>query len=185
MSRPVERISVGLVGCAKDKAGTARPARLLYDSQLFRAASAYAAARYDHWRILSGRHYVLHPDEVIEPYDQPVAGMVKAVREHWASMVEAALRCGGNYATEGRVNWPELPGPELRLGQWIMDGQAQGIDRRVDLWFHAGAAYADPIRALLATTMRDVPYDVHAPLAGLGIGQQLAWYKRQAQPALF
>jgi hypothetical protein len=184
MSRPVERISVGLVGCAKDKAGTARPARLLYDSQLFRLASTYAAARYDHWRILSGRHYVLHPDEVIEPYDQPVAGMVKAVREHWASMVEAGLRCGHNYATEGRVNWPDRPYPELRLGGWLFDAPP-GVQRRVDLWFHAGAAYVDPVRHHLATRMPDLPYDLHAPLAGLGIGQQLAWYKQQAQPALF
>jgi hypothetical protein len=90
-----------------------------------------------------------------------------------------------NYATEGRVNWPALPGPELRLGEWIMAAPA-GVTRRVDVWFHAGAAYADPIRALLAATMREVPYDVHVPLAGLGIGQQLAWYgRRHDQAVLF
>ena len=84
-----------------------------------------------------------------------------------------------------RKNWPALPGPELRLGEWIEAGQAAGIDRRVDLWFHAGADYADPIRELLAARMREVPYEVHAPLAGMMIGQQLAWYREQAQPALF
>lgn len=185
MSRPVERISVGLVGCAATKAPAAQPTRLLYRSELFRRASAYAARTYDHWFVLSARHYLLHPDELIEPYDKTLARMPKWEREHWASMVEAGLRCGHNYATEGRVNWPALPGPELRLGEWIMAAPA-GVTRRVDLWFHAGAAYADPVRALLAATMREVPYDVHVPLAGLGIGQQLAWYgARHDQAVLF
>jgi hypothetical protein len=40
------------------------------------------------------------------------------------------------------------------------------------LWFHAGALY----RMAIA---RVVTHQVHAPLAGLGIGQQLAWYRRQ------
>jgi hypothetical protein len=185
MSRPVERISIGLVGCAATKAETAAPARRLYISDLFRKASAYAEATYDLWLIMSAQHYLLHPDEVIEPYDKRVDRMPKSEREHWASMVESGLRCGHNYHTEGRVRWPARDYPELRLGEWMQEGRELGIDRRVDLWFHAGAAYVDPLRRLMETTMRDVPYDVHAPLASMGIGQQLAWYKRQAQPALF
>jgi hypothetical protein len=185
MSRPVERVSVGLVGCAASKAETARPARELYISDLFRKASAYAEARYDHWRIMSAQHYLVHPAEVIEPYDRRVDRMRKPERDHWAAMVELGLRCGHNYATEGRVSWPRRDYPELLLGRWIDEGRELGIDRRVDLWFHAGAGYVDPVRALLAGAMRDVPYDVHAPLAHMGIGQQLGWYRRQAQPALF
>ena len=41
------------------------------------------------------------------------------------------------------------------------------------LWFHAGALYRDAIT-------RVVPHQVRFPLAGLGIGQQLAWYRRHA-----
>ena len=180
MSRPVERISIGLVGCAATKAETAAPARRLYISDLFRKASAYAEATYDLWRIMSAQHYLLHPDEVIEPYDKRVDRMPKWEREHWASMVESGLRCGHNYCTEGRVRWRHRDYPELRLGEWMEEGRELGIDRHVDLSFHFGAAYVDPVRRLMETTMRDVPYDVHAPLASMGIGQQLAWYKRQA-----
>lgn len=185
MVRPVERVSVGLVACAATKAAAPAPARLLYVSELFRRASAYAAATYDHWLILSARHYLLHPDERIAPYDATVAGMPKVPREHWASLVELGLRCGVGYRTEGRLDWPARPVPDLMLGEWIEEGRAAGVDRRVDLWFHAGAAYVEPVRYHLATRMPDVPYDLHVPLAGLGIGQQLAWYGRQVQPALF
>jgi len=40
------------------------------------------------------------------------------------------------------------------------------------LWFHAGVLYREAIS-------RVVPHQVRFPLAGLGIGEQLAWYHRQ------
>jgi hypothetical protein len=39
------------------------------------------------------------------------------------------------------------------------------------LWFHAGALYAAAIAPVVTLPVR-------APLAGLRIGQQLAWYRR-------
>ena len=44
------------------------------------------------------------------------------------------------------------------------------------LWFHAGALYRTAIAPV-------VVHQVRAPLAGLGIGQQLAWYRRHAEAA--
>ena len=41
------------------------------------------------------------------------------------------------------------------------------------LWFHAGALYRDAIAPV-------VPHQVRFPLVGLGIGEQLAWYRRHA-----
>jgi hypothetical protein len=180
----VERISIGLVGCAATKAETPQPARLLYRSELFRRASAYAEAHYDHWFILSARHYLVHPDEELAPYDQTLSAMTVADRAHWASIVESGVRLGYGCNTEGRLHWPVLPAPRLLIGQWITDGAEQEIARRVDLWFHAGADYVTPFVEHL-TRMPDLPYDVHTPLAGLGIGQQLRWYADQAQPSLF
>jgi len=43
------------------------------------------------------------------------------------------------------------------------------------LWFHAGALYREAIAPVVA---HQVPF----PLAGLGIGQQLAWYRDHACP---
>ena len=44
------------------------------------------------------------------------------------------------------------------------------------LWFHAGALYRDAIAPVVA-------HQVRSPLAGLGIGEQLAWYHRHAEAA--
>ena len=41
------------------------------------------------------------------------------------------------------------------------------------LWFHAGALYRDAIAPVVA-------HQVRFPLASLGIGQQLAWYRQHA-----
>jgi uncharacterized protein DUF6884 len=171
----VERISVGLVACASTKAASPQPARLLYRSELFRRASEYAAATYDHWFILSARHYLVHPDERLAPYDQRVDQMNVSDREHWGATVEAGIRLGYGCMTDGRLDWPAQPAPRLRLGQWMQEGRDAGIDRRVDVWFHAGAAYVTPIAGRIAR-LPDLPYDLHMPLAHLGIGHQLAWY---------
>ena len=177
-----ERISVGLVACASTKVASPQPARLLYQSPLFRAASAYAAAAYDHWFILSARHYLVHPDEPLEPYDQALQSMTKADRDHWGAMVESGLRLGYGCMTEGRTWWPQFPAPRLQVGQWLMDAP-KGVTRRVDVWFHAGADYVGPVLAQLARMA--LPYDLHTPLAHLGIGQQLAWYNEHPPPRLF
>jgi len=42
------------------------------------------------------------------------------------------------------------------------------------LWFHAGALYRDAIAPVVA-------HQVRFPLASLGIGQQLAWYRQHAR----
>ena len=44
------------------------------------------------------------------------------------------------------------------------------------LWFHAGALYRDMIAPVVA-------HRVRFRLAGLGIGEQLAWYRRHAEAA--
>ena len=44
------------------------------------------------------------------------------------------------------------------------------------LWFHAGALYRDAIAPVVA-------HQVRFPLAGLGISEQLAWYRRHAEAA--
>lgn len=60
---------VGLVGCASQKLQRRAPAREHYVSQLFKKASAYAELTCDRWYILSAKHGLVRPDEIIEPYD--------------------------------------------------------------------------------------------------------------------
>ena len=174
----VQRITIGLVACAATKATSAQPARLLYRSPLFRAASSYAAAVYDYWFVLSARHYLVHPDEELEPYDATLNRMTRDDREHWGRYVEGNLRLGHGARTEGRRTWP-VTTPRLQAAAWAL-AAPEGTVRRAGLWFHAGAAYTAPIIAAIAS---ESLFEVHTPLAGLGIGQQLAWYTAHSNHA--
>ena len=61
--------TVVLVGCGKKKLAHAAPAKDLYTGDLFRKARAYAERVGDDWGILSAKHWLLLPDQVVEPYD--------------------------------------------------------------------------------------------------------------------
>jgi cytoplasmic iron level regulating protein YaaA (DUF328/UPF0246 family) len=103
---------VGLVGCASQKLKREAPARELYVSTLFKKASAYAEAHSDIWFILSAKHGLVHPDQMLEPYDVKLgtkdAGPIHAwgdrVRfqlNEWvqvSEVEEVLLLAGGQYA---------------------------------------------------------------------------------------
>jgi hypothetical protein len=137
------RLDIALVACSRHKADRPLPARELYVSPLFRAARAYAEQHYgpDHWLILSARHGLVHPDQVLASYDLSLRQLTAAEREAWGDRVAVELT-------------DRFPAGTV-------------------LWFHAGALY----RAAIAPV---VAHQVREPLAGLGIGQQLAWYRRHS-----
>lgn len=83
--------TVGLVACGKQKLATPAEARLLYVSPLFRKASAYAAATYDRWFILSARHGLLAPEQRIAPYDLSLRHLSRDERRQWAANVLAEI----------------------------------------------------------------------------------------------
>lgn len=62
-------VAIALVGCGKSKASEPRPACELYTGSLFRAAYAHAVATSDRVFIVSAKHGLLRPDEVVEPYE--------------------------------------------------------------------------------------------------------------------
>ncbi len=80
---------VVLVACASQKLDHPAPAADLYQSAWFKKASRYAQITGDRWYILSAKHGLVGPDEVIAPYDQMLNR--KAQREAWARRVLAAL----------------------------------------------------------------------------------------------
>jgi cytoplasmic iron level regulating protein YaaA (DUF328/UPF0246 family) len=82
---------VALVSCVKAKRAASSPARDLYSSPLFRGLRAYAERRADMWFILSAEYGVVHPDEVIEPYEKTLNKMSKRDRVAWAERVERQL----------------------------------------------------------------------------------------------
>ena len=92
MNRPQKCGSiVALVSCVKQKRNSAAPARDLYLSQLFRGLRRYAETHADAWYILSAEHGVLHPEQVVEPYERTLNTMPKRERITWAERVQQQL----------------------------------------------------------------------------------------------
>jgi hypothetical protein len=134
---PAGTVRIGLVGCGSAKLGRPAPARDLYTSQLFRKASAYAAATCDRWYVLSAKHGLVRPDQILEPYDVKLgANLPSSPPIHaWAAMVREQLAveladvagavlvalAGEQYRTVLRpCAWPfEIPMQGLGIGQQL------------------------------------------------------------------
>lgn len=84
---------VGLISCSSTKLGHAAPARELYTGRFFTACRDWMTVpgRVGTWAILSAKHGLLMPDEVIEPYDCALATMRQGERDAWAVNVRAHL----------------------------------------------------------------------------------------------
>jgi hypothetical protein len=82
---------VVLVGCCRDKGPVPTAARALYRSPRFRLAVEWAEASRCPWFILSGKHGLLAPDDVVAPYDLDLSAADVAVVSDWARQAVAAL----------------------------------------------------------------------------------------------
>jgi hypothetical protein len=80
-------VRVGLVGCVKRKGPVAAPAGELYVSPLFAGRRRFVEASCDRWFILSARHGLVDPDEVVEPYDESLVAAGVGERHAWAERV--------------------------------------------------------------------------------------------------
>jgi cytoplasmic iron level regulating protein YaaA (DUF328/UPF0246 family) len=58
-----------IIGCGAAKADELQPAAEMYTSTYFRKKREYAEEKADRYWILSAKHGLLEPHEVIEPYD--------------------------------------------------------------------------------------------------------------------
>lgn len=79
------------MSCVKSKAEHACPAREIYVSPLFAGMRRVAESMADSWWILSAEHGLLHPDQVIAPYERTLAKMSTAERRQWTTRVEGQL----------------------------------------------------------------------------------------------
>jgi hypothetical protein len=83
---------IGLVGCVKGKQSRAAPAADLYTSALFKGRRRWVAQTCDRWFILSAKHGLVLPSEVLEPYDETLNDVGRAGRREWSQGVLASLR---------------------------------------------------------------------------------------------
>jgi hypothetical protein len=88
----MDREKIGLVGCVKSKRGSAAPAADLYTSALFHGRRRWVEASCSHWYILSAKHGLVVPAEMLEPYDETLTTKGGRERRAWADRVLAQLR---------------------------------------------------------------------------------------------
>lgn len=136
--------ALALIACCARKLAEAAPARSLYQGQLFKGSVALAEARGWRWAVLSAKHGLVMPEEVIEPYEQRLARDVRTQRR-WATQVmthlDTATRqpskviflAGADYRRflvghlKGRGVECEIPMQELGIGrqlQWLKNAGA-------------------------------------------------------------
>ena len=88
----MQRERIGLVGCVKSKRGSAAPAADLYTSALFHGRRRWVEASCSRWYILSAKHGLVAPDEMLDPYDETLTRKSSRERRAWADRVLAQLR---------------------------------------------------------------------------------------------
>ena len=91
-----------VIGCGKDKLDVPAKARELYVGSLFRQARRYAEATGEPWAILSAKHGIVCPDDVIEPYDVTLDGLDFSELAKWAGRA-AGLFCRRMRPVQGDV----------------------------------------------------------------------------------
>lgn len=76
-----------LIGCSRSKLRRAAIARSMYTSERFRTALAISDSLGARFFILSAKHGLLDPNEVIEPYDVDLNEFTSSARARWAAKV--------------------------------------------------------------------------------------------------
>ena len=83
--------SIALVACCSRKASAPTLARDLYQGDLFRKSVALVEQRRLPWFVLSAKHGVLEPGELVAPYNFAMADLGRADRERWARRACTAI----------------------------------------------------------------------------------------------
>lgn len=78
-----------LVACSGQKLDHAAPAQDLYTSDLFKKARAWAEKFGGRWYILSAKHGVVPPGQIIKPYDETLNDKTGHERACWNALVRA------------------------------------------------------------------------------------------------
>lgn len=126
-------VDVLLLGCVNLKASSPQMARDLYVSDLFGKRRGYAEQRGLPWFVLSAKHGLLRPDELVAPYDVELEAQPASYRSAWGAWVTERLRHELG-ALEG-----------LRLEVHAGDAYAQAL---VEPCAAAGATLIRPLQGL-------------------------------------
>jgi hypothetical protein len=129
------RKTIVLVSCCGNKLKGSHRAEDIYQSELFIKSRAYAIREGDSWAILSAKHGVIAPGDIIEDYDKTLNAMSASEVRDWGNIVIEKLakwKCeriivlaGNRYCNWITNEWiTERPMEGLGIGQqlaWLKD----------------------------------------------------------------
>ena len=125
------RMSIYLLSCVGQKQPVPAPARDLYTSSWFQKARSHADSTGQPWFVLSAKYGLVHPDEVILPYDLTLNTMPVADRRQWASRVLAQLAPhlddAGSVVFLAGQRYREFLAPSLRSRGLVVSVPMEGL----------------------------------------------------------
>lgn len=152
--------TIALIACGKKKRSFPCPARELYIGPLFTAEREWAEANADAYWIASAKHLILEPDQVIEPYDLSLRDLDAETRRTRARQIQLHFRsrwidfCTFEKSPRGFIVAKTRPRVVLLAPRDYLSGFYEWRQRHRD------------------------SFSFETPLAGMGIGEQLAWLRQ-------
>ena len=138
---------IGLVGCVKEKGEAPLPAMELYVSALFRGRRAYVERSCDRWYVLSAKHGLVRPSQVLAPYDEALTDASRTRRRVWSERVlrqlgdELGHIAGNTFEIHAGVPYRDFGLVEgLRAAGAAVDVPAVGLSQGRQLAFYASSA---------------------------------------------
>jgi hypothetical protein len=83
---------IGLISCSKGKGYKVTKAQNLYKSARFQLAVRWAGKWCDAWFIISAKHGLVPPNQVLAPYDVSLAKLSHRARVNWGEKVVGRLK---------------------------------------------------------------------------------------------
>lgn len=174
-----EKHRIALISCSKTKTyhrdskrgGRVLPAEL-YSSELFRKRVAYIEQRGVEWFVLSARFGLWASDTERNPSDGSEIGC--------PSDEPYSYRLGDLSPAEQTVWFTDVCHHVVEK-LWLDDCDTPIHPSELTVEIHAGREYAETLKQLLEI----VGVKVEWPMEGLGIGEQLAWYKSRIEEPEF
>jgi len=108
----MERIA--LVACVKSKRTGRHQAKNLYNSTLFTYSRQYAETHADRWFILSAKHGLVRPNEMLEDYEGTLKNVSPAIKRKWAQRVHQQMQVLNLDKNKVEIVW--LAGNDYKSG---------------------------------------------------------------------
>lgn len=98
-------MTIGLVSCVKTKLTSPAKAGDLYISSLFKKSREWAENNCDKWYVLSAKHGLLHPEQLVEPYELTLKLLSAADRKLWSGRVYEMMEDAGLLKPASHFIW--------------------------------------------------------------------------------